>query len=166
MKLDSHIQKLPSRAQVQQGIFNRVARTGWGLETVVLRIARQAVIGSLLRYARVPVGSEVPADLLTQIEVNIVNTAVRRVAGLHRTARIESLHLLAGPQSYKNMYIQKCAEFLDESLRVSDGTIEPRLRRDLNALIFVSGEGPKELMLEIPLYVIILYDFVQTEMEV
>ena len=82
MTLDVHPQKPLSRAQTRQGAPNKAARTGWGQETTVLKIERQAAIGSLLRYALVSAGSPIPENLLRKIEAKIVDVAARKVMGL------------------------------------------------------------------------------------
>ena len=66
--LDAHLQTVPTRARVRQGILRRVARTMWGLETAALRITHNAVITSLLRYGVVLVGSCAPGDLCNKME--------------------------------------------------------------------------------------------------
>ena len=125
-------------------------------------MTHQAVIGSLLRYAMIPVGSLIPEDLLLKIETHILNVVARKVTGLYRSARPESLHLLADTQSYKNQYILHCAEFLDGSLRVSNSTIASRLRRELQNIFEVTTLESVICTLTLPLRGIFLYDFMQT----
>ena len=65
--------------------------------------------GAVLWYALVLVESGLPEDLFAKIGAHVVNVAARRMAGLPGSARLESLHMVAGIQSFKNMAVQGSA---------------------------------------------------------
>ena len=140
-----------SKAQLRQGILNKVSGTKWGLDIGVLRISYDAIIGSLLRFALVPVGSSIPGDLFWSMETNITNVAARKITGLPRSARVESLHFLAGIHSFRNLYIFHYAEFLDGILRCHNSTIRSRISEELKQIYTVETLVPIEKECMVPL---------------
>ena len=59
------------------------------------------MIGSLLRYGNVIMGSCMPPDLLREVDTQAINVAARRICGADRTIRIETLHFITGCHSFK-----------------------------------------------------------------
>ena len=131
LSFDEHFASTLKKAQVRQGLLSRVARSSWGLEWGVLRMTHDAVITSLMRYALCIVGSCLPTDLFRKLDTMIVNIAARKIGGLNRTVRIESLHFLSGTKSMSNLFAIHCAEFLDSCLRAANSDIKIRIEREL-----------------------------------
>ena len=150
MTLDEHLQSILSRAQVRQGILAKVAHSSWGLETSVLRVTYDALLTSLLRYGLTMVGSCLTDDLVAKIDVHIINVASRRVTGLPIFTRIETLHFVAGTQSYRNMYLRQCAQFIHAVLVSYGSGIQHRLIRELCVIYGVSTLTPTVSPLKIP----------------
>ena len=150
LTLDAHYEGIIAKAQMRQGILSRVAGYKWGLETGILRMTHDAVIGSLLRYALVLTGSCLPPDLLRKINTQVVNIAARKVGGLSRSARIESLHYTVGTTTVYNLYVRHCAEFMDACLRAPNSTVNKRLRRELEVYYGVSTFETEDTQIEIP----------------
>ena len=75
----------------------------WGLETDILQITHDAIITSLLRRGLLVTGSSIPPELLSTIGTNVTYVAARRILGLDRTVRIETLLFLAAASSYQNL---------------------------------------------------------------
>ena len=73
--LDEHFRDPVAKAQLRQGILEKVAGTKWGLEVGVLKMTHDAVITSLLRYALVVTGSCLPPDLFRRANTQIINKA-------------------------------------------------------------------------------------------
>ena len=86
-------------------------------------MTHDAGITSLLRYALVATGSCCSPDLIRSASTQIVNIAARK-------ARSESLHFIVGTDAIYNLYVRHCADFLDACLRVSNRTINARLRKE------------------------------------
>ena len=76
-------------------------------------------------------GTCLPTDLFANMDTRIVNIAARKISGLTRTARIESLHFLSGTWTYPNLYTQQCANLLDSCLGATNSAIQTRLEREL-----------------------------------
>ena len=83
-------------------------------------MTHDAVITSLLRYALVITGSCFPPDLLRRINTEVVNIVARKIGGLSRSTRIESLHLVVGAAAIYDLYVRHCADFLDACLRAAN----------------------------------------------
>ena len=130
--LDAHYQKMVAKAPVRQGILNRLAKARWGLEVGVQKMARDSVIGSILRYGLVLTGSCFPPDLMRKMNTQILNISARKVGGIARTARIESLHFVTEVMSFYNMYAVHCADFLDSCLRAHHSTVQERMRGEIS----------------------------------
>ena len=146
--LDDQLLVILARAQVRQGLLARAAHSSWGLETDVLRVTRDALIVSLLRYGLVVVGSCVPDDLMTRMDVHIVDTASRRITGLPVFLRVEALHFLAQTQSMRNLYIRHCAEFLHAVMGSNGSGIKKRIEAELCAIFQVETLQPKVVPLK------------------
>ena len=125
--LDAHYQKMVAKAPVRQGILNRLAKARWGLEVGVQKMARDSVIGSILRYGLVLTGSCFPPDLMRKMNTQILNISARKVGGVARTARSESLHLVTEVMSFYDMFAVHCADSLDSCLRAHHSTVQERM---------------------------------------
>ena len=113
-------------------------------------MARDAIIGSLLRYAQILTGSCFPPDLLHKMNTQVLNIAARRVGGLARTARIESLHFITGAMSIYNMYIVHCADFLDSCLRAHNSSIQTRIKQEVSAYYTNNPFATKDVSITLP----------------
>ena len=94
-----------AKAQLRQGLLAQV-----------LQITHDAIITSLLRYGWVMLGSCLPPDRME----------ARRISGLGRSVRLESLHFPAATRSYVNLYIIRCAEMIDAVLRTENSKAKTR----------------------------------------
>ena len=113
-------------------------------------MTHDAVITSLLRYALSLVGSCLPSDLFRKVDTMIVNVAARKIGGLSRTTRIESLHFLAGTFSMSNLFAIHCAELLDLCLRATGSHIKTRLENELCTYLGVHSTGITDIRIAIP----------------
>ena len=93
-KLDEHFKSMITKAAVRECIPAKVANCHWELEVGVMHITHNAVINSMLRYALVVTGSTSPPDLVRRVDTQVINVAARKIGGISRTARIESLHFI------------------------------------------------------------------------
>ena len=135
MSMDRNWQILTHKAQGRMGVLARLARFKWGLETGVLKMTHESIVTSLLRYGLVISGSCMPPDLMAKMETHVANVAARRVGGMDKSTRIETLHFLANTQSYRNLYVMHCADLLDATLRAHNSTVQIRIRRELKAIL-------------------------------
>ena len=94
---------LLANPRIRQGLLARVAHSTWDLAAPVLRLTRDAVILRLLRQGLTILGSCVPGGSVSEIDVQIVNTAARRTSNLPKSARIESLRFPSGTHSHLNL---------------------------------------------------------------
>ena len=135
LTMDGQYASILAKARLRQAILSRVSHTTWGLETLVLKVTYDAIMSSLLRYGLTVLGSCWPEDLANAMDVNIANTFSRKITGLPRTVRIESLHFLADANSYRNPFIRHCAQFVHSAL-VSHGSLSrERIRKEINAIL-------------------------------
>ena len=134
LTLDDHHLGLVTRAQIRQAILKKIGSLKWGVEVGILRITSESVIGSLLRYGTVVIGSCMPPDLLRKIDTQVINIAARRICGADRTIRIETLHFLTGGHNAKNRYVARCALMLDSILRATNSGIKSRITAELCGL--------------------------------
>ena len=148
--LDEHYKDIVTKARLRQGILGKVAGTKWGLEVGVLKMTHDAVIISLLRYALVVTGSCLPPDLMRRLNTQVVNVAARKIGGLSRSTRIESLHFSVGTTTVYNLYVKHCAEFLDASLRANNSSIGKRLREELLRYYNVPSFEIQDVQIAIP----------------
>ena len=123
-----HFAQIINRAKIRMGIATRLSGIAWGLETNVLRMTSNSLITSLLTYGLAVTGSMAYEQLLSKVDAAIINVTARKILGVGASARIPALHLTAGVKSIHNLYLQHCAELLDSSLRVTNGTIQKRMR--------------------------------------
>ena len=80
LTFDSHFAVTLAKYRIRQGISARVARSTWVLEISVLSATHDAIATSLLRYGVATLGSGMPEDLITKMDVQIINTAARRIS--------------------------------------------------------------------------------------
>ena len=113
-------------------------------------MTHDAVIISLMRYALGFVGSCLPTDLFKKLDTMIINIAARKIGGLSRTTRIESLHFLSGTRSMSNLYVLHCAELLDSCLRATDSDVKARIEGELRAYLGVETLDITEVQITIP----------------
>ena len=133
--LDAHFEDILTKAQIRQGILNTVAGSSRCLEVGVLRMTHVAVITSFLQYALTVTGPVLPPDFLRNLNTQVANVAAREIGGMSRTIRIESTHYLLGTDSVYNLYLRRCAGFLDQCLRASGSSIYERLGKSLPNII-------------------------------
>ena len=62
--LDAPFERLLAWPRVRQSIPARIFRTTWRLDTMVLRVTRNALLTSILRYGLILTGSSFPDDQL------------------------------------------------------------------------------------------------------
>ena len=84
-------EKLLSQAKIRHGVMFTIARSNWGLKTNVLRQTHVALLISIMRYALPTVGSGLYEADFRRIETKHVNVAARRIVGIGRSARRETL---------------------------------------------------------------------------
>ena len=149
--LDAHCASLLARAQVRQSILARVGRTTWGLDTRVLKVTRDALLVSLLRYALTFVGLCLPDDLVRKMDVQVINAASRRITGLPYTTRIEVLHFIAGTRSHRNLYSQHCAIFLHSALLSDASGLQRQIWLELCAIFRVCALDLRAMLLPVDL---------------
>ena len=128
--LDEHYSSVIAKAQMRQGISSTATKRDWRLEIGLLKMTRDAGISSLLRYALVVTGSCYPPDLIRSANRRIANIAAGKIGGAARSARSESLHFTVGTDAIYNLDVRHCADFLDACLRLSNSTINTRLRKE------------------------------------
>ena len=85
-------------------------------------MTHDALRGSLLRYAPAVAGSCLLPDLSQKIDTRLVDSAARKILGVDRTARVETLHFVAGAYNFRNMGVVRLAEHLDLIMRSHDST--------------------------------------------
>ena len=129
--LDEHFTNIVTKAAVRQCLLTKVSNSHWGLEVGTLHITHNAVINSLLRYALTVTGSVFPPDLVRKLNTQIINAAARKIGGVSRTARIESLHFVMNTATFLNLYVPHCAVFLDGCVRAHTSGICKRLLAEL-----------------------------------
>ena len=149
LSLDGHFAIL-KKAQIRQGILSRVARCSLGLEWGVLEMTHDAVITSLRKNALSVTGSCLPTDLFRKVDSMIANVAARKVGGISRTVRIESIRLLSGTMSMSNLFAIHCAGLLDSSLRAVGSDIRERLTDELCGYLGVDTLGVTVTRITIP----------------
>ena len=147
--LDDHMQTTMAKAQLRQAILSKVANTRWGLGHTVLSVTHDALVSSLLRYAMVITGSCYPGDLVDRVDVAIINTAARKISGLHYSTRLEVLHFLAGTNLFRNLYSHHCALFVHRALCASDSGIRSRLAKEICAILQMEDLYP----MDSPIYI-------------
>ena len=81
---------MSARTKICQSAQAAAAHRKLGLATAVLRITRDAVLTSVLRYGLALLGSRLPEDLAGKVDVQIVDVAARRLAYRRPSARIET----------------------------------------------------------------------------
>ena len=86
-----------------------------------------ALIGSLLRCALAVIGSHLPSDLYSKMDTVATNVAARKILGVDRTARKETLHFVAGAQTYRNLAAIHPADDIDLSLSANNSSIKDRV---------------------------------------
>ena len=150
MQLDAQVESLLAKAQVRQGILKKVAGSKWGLEVGILSMTHDALINSLLRYALAIMGAHLPQDLLQKIDTCITNVAARKIIGVDRTARIETLHFVAGTQTFRNMVVMHMAEYMDLVLRAHNSTIRDRVLETLKDCYKINSLEPENITIKVP----------------
>ena len=79
-------------------------------------------------------GSCLPNNLVNRIDARALNAAARRISDLPLTVRAGSLFFLSGANSYRNLYVRQCAQYVHASL-ISYGILtQGRLRREICAI--------------------------------
>ena len=131
---DTHIEGLISKECLRQGVLARVSHTTWGLETSILKATYDAVISSLIRYGLLILGSCLPEDLANRLDVQVINTAARRISRLPMTTRVETLHFISGPHSFRNLYVIHCAQFAHSALSSHGSPTQARIKREICAI--------------------------------
>ena len=111
-----HTANVLKRAIARHGVMAQPASTGWGIEAGVLRSTHIALITSLIRYGFATYGGYMYEKCMDRLDTQVANIAARRVAGAHRSARLEILTPTAGLMSARNMFIQQCGEFVIRAL--------------------------------------------------
>ena len=119
------------KARVRLALLTRIAGTSWGVETNTLRQTYDALLTSTIRYGLVLMGSGLFEDHLSRIETRLTNIAARRVVGVGGSARLMVLHIAAGVQSARNLYILNCAFMMDRAVRTHNSSISASLRSRL-----------------------------------
>ena len=94
-------------------------------------MSHDALVASLLGCAPTVTGSCYPPGLACSINTQVVNIVARKIGGLSRSARIETLRHVAGTFSIQKLNVRHCAEFPDACLRASGSSINARLRAEL-----------------------------------
>ena len=100
------------------------------------------------------------------MDSQIINPAARRISGLPLSTRIESLHLLAGTQTIRNLYIQHCAEFVHASITAENSYIQTRLQSELRAIFRVNDLQASPQTLPIDLEASTLLDSSEVPLQV
>ena len=95
MALGGHFAVMIRRARVRFVGVARLTCAKWGLETGVIRMTRSEVASSLLRYGQAVVSRCPPSDLMAKMETHVTNVAARRIGGMDKSTRIQTLHFLA-----------------------------------------------------------------------
>ena len=111
----------------------RLSRTRRSLYTGVLRIpmrrSSQVFYDTVLWW----LAAACPGGPIVERKFHAASVAARRAGRPDPSTRIETLHFLAGAQSYRNLYVAHSAELLDATLRARGSTIAERLRCELQA---------------------------------
>ena len=139
--LDEHFKSIITKASVFR----------WGLEAGLLRITQNAAIGIILRYTLVVTGSATPPDLVKKMNTQIINIAARKVRGVSRTARIECLHFAINTATFLNLFVKRCAKYMDECIRAHSSQIRKRLIAELAAYYEVTSFDATDINITIPL---------------
>ena len=136
--LDDRFRDLLRRPQVRLAALYRVAKQTWGLDSTILKIIHGALITSLILYGLIFVGFCFPDDLANRMDTQISNPAARRITGLPLSTGIESLRCLAGTQSFRNIHIQHCAEFVFAAFVAGGGQLQSRAQNESCAIFHAS----------------------------
>ena len=139
----AHVDNLISKAKIRHGVMAALAKTNWGLETNVLRLTNSALLVSLTRYALPIVGAGMYEEDFRKIETRHTNTVARRITGVGRSARRDTMFMTAGIQSAQNLFLYSCAVLLDRSLRAYGSSINSRLRGWLSRLYQIETWSPE-----------------------
>ena len=148
--MDEHFKNIATIASVRRSLLNRAASCHWGLEVGAHQITHDAVIKSLLRYALAVTGSAFPPDLVRRVNAQIINIAARRIGGVRRNARIESLRLIMNTATFVNLYLPHCAIFLDGRITAQNSGIFTRLRKELAAYYSAIGFETQDINIVLP----------------
>ena len=103
--MEAHVDDVICRATVRRGAMAQVARSLWGLDVGILRSTHAALITSLISYCLEVVGGTAYVGLLRRLEVQVANSAARRIVGVSRAARLGILHPVAGIRSARKLLI-------------------------------------------------------------
>ena len=87
-----------------------------------------------MRYGLALVGSCPPDALANRMDTHIINPAARRIVNLPLPTRIESLRFVVGAQTFRNLFIVHCAEFIHSALTAEKSQLQERLQVELCAL--------------------------------
>ena len=129
LTFESHCERLMGRSKVRHGALAKLARSNWGLETGILWATYNALLVSVTRSGLATVGSGMYETHFRQMDTKHTNIAARRIAGMGISARLETLHVMAGTLSTAYLYLQTCAGLPDRALRADSSTVRTRLYR-------------------------------------
>ena len=110
-----------------------------------------AVVNSLLKYVLAVTGSVSTPGLVRRVNTQIMKIAARKVGGVNRTARTESLHCLVGAATLMNLYVPNCAVFLDGCMRAQTSNIHHRLQRELAVYYSAADFETQDVNIALPL---------------
>ena len=123
----------------------RLAQSFWGLEAGLLWSTHAALLTTLVSYGLAVVGSGAYARELGRTGTLDVNVSTRRITGISRYARLETIHMTAGLWSIHNLYRQHVSWLLVRILSAMECSITVRLGDWLRSAYGVSeGFSPDQ----------------------
>ena len=112
-----HYTQVFQKASKRHGVMAFLAQRRWGLEVGTLSSAHSALLTSLVTYGLAAMGGTMYEGIMERLEVQQTNIAARRITGVSRSARLATLHMVAGVISARNLYIQQCGIAVDRAVR-------------------------------------------------
>ena len=98
-----------------------------GGETSTVRLARDALLVSLIRFGPLVIGLGVFDRRFRTIKIRIFDVAARRIAWVDRTARLPTLHATVGLLSAHPVFATAGAQRLDRAVRAYRCAVPSRL---------------------------------------
>ena len=112
-------------------------------------MTHDTLLGSPLRYALTVTGSLLPPDPCQKVDTRIVKVAARKAPGVDRTARIETLHFVAGAYNFKNLVVMHLAEHLELMLRAHNRSAQKEAERAMCRVYRVPNIQPEIVKIRI-----------------
>ena len=121
-----HLEGVMARASMRHGIMARLSRSTWGLEAGLLRSTHAALLTGLMTYGYAVAGPGAYDKVFERLDTQGANVTARRITGISRSARLETLHLAAALWSATNQYLQHVAKLMTRALSATECTLATR----------------------------------------